>query len=85
MKKILILLMLFSNPCFAGTITLTYPDGQQAEILEGLTKNGKACNEGEALGVCAKRLIVKFVKEEIKNYEDQRDRNAISNSERDIS
>jgi len=75
MKTISLLLigLLLSSPLYAGTLTVTFDDADEARILEGITKNGEACNEGEGLRACAKRLLLETCKAEVRSYEKQRD------------
>ena len=76
MKKIWmlgLLMVMYSSLALAGSITLNYPEGQKARILEGLTSNGKACNEGEALGPCAKRVLKRTLVDIVRSYEQKRD------------
>lgn len=58
-----------ANFTYAGSFTINYPDGEQARILAGITKGGQACNQGEGLGACAKRIIVERIKHEVKIYD----------------
>lgn len=71
MKKLsLFVLMLFAAPAaWAGTTSIDYPDGQAIRIREALTDNGAACNAGENLTVCAKRLLAAKVRDIVRTYE----------------
>lgn len=85
MKKVLffVLALAVAAPCFAGQFVVKYPDEQQGRIIEGLTVNGAACNEGEALGPCAKRIVVQSIKEKVRLYEYEKALGQVSVSEVD--
>ena len=72
MKKLIlaISILMISTKAFAGSITLNFPDGENTRILNGITKNGAACNQGEALGACAKRLLINLIKHEVTTWDD---------------
>lgn len=75
-----VLVMVICSPVFAGSITLYYPEGQKARIIEALTVNGKACNEGEALGACAKRRLKRDMIDIVKSYEQHKNAEAASDA-----
>jgi len=81
----LLILMMACTPAFAGQFCMSYNDANQAKILEGLTKDGEACNDGETQVACAKRQIKNFIVWSIKDYEDQRDRDLVDNAPEPIT
>lgn len=56
-----------------GQFTVNYVIGDETRVFEGVTKNGALCNTGESQSDCTARLLRKWVQEEIKNYEQNRD------------
>lgn len=72
MKRFLILFLLLSTPVYAAQLCIDFPAGEQTRIVNGITKDGLQCNQGETLGACAKRLIVVIIKHEVKTWDNQK-------------
>jgi hypothetical protein len=72
MKKLVLFLifMLLASQVFAGQFVINYPDEQQGKIVTGLTDNEALCDDGEQIGVCAKRNLIRLAKEKVRAYEE---------------
>lgn len=66
----LIGLLLISGNLYAAQITIDVPNGEQTRVLNGLTKDGQECQVGESSANCAKRMIIRFIKNEVKTWDD---------------
>lgn len=82
MKKLALIIMfiLISTNLYAAQVCLNFPDGEQLRVMNGITKDGGNCNQGEALGVCAKRLLVNLIKHEVKTWDEYKAKKAATDA-----